>query len=68
MGDTVWNGVRAHLQRAGAIDYELFHILGNRDKTKALKLIEKVCRSFDDYEFSPQTLDNVRRELLDAIG
>ena len=68
MGDTVWNGVRAHLQRAGAIDYELFNILGNRDKTKALELIEKVCRSFDDYEFSPQTLDNVRRELLDAIG
>lgn len=68
MGDTVWYGVRGHLQRAGAVDYELFHILGKRDKAKALALIDKVCRTFDDYEFSSEVLDSVRRELLEAIG
>ena len=66
MGDTVWYGVRGHLQRAGAVDYELFHILGKRDKAKALALIGKVCRTFDDYEFSHKALDSVRRELLEA--
>ena len=67
MGDTVWYGVRAHLQRAGAVDYELLHILGKKDKAKATELIDKVCRTFDDYEFSYEALDNVRRELLEAI-
>jgi hypothetical protein len=68
MGDTVWYGVRAHLQRAGAIDYELFNILGKRDRAKALTLIDKMCRTFDDYEFSHEALDSVRRELLEALG
>jgi hypothetical protein len=68
MGDTVRYGVRAHLQRAGAVDYELLHILGQRDKAKALALIGKVCRTFDDYEFSHEALDSVRRELLEELG
>lgn len=68
MGNTVWNSVRAHLQRAGAQDFELFSILGEQDHDKAIELITKVCRSFDDYEFGAEQLDNVRRELLDAIG
>ena len=64
----VWNGVRGHLQRAGAIDYELLHILGLRDREKALAIIEKVCRTFDDYDFSAAALDAARRELLEALG
>jgi hypothetical protein len=64
----VWNGVRAHLQRAGAVDYELLAILGRQNREKAMELIEKVCRGFDDYEFSAEALDSVRRELLEAIG
>ena len=64
----VWNGVRAHLQRAGAVDYELLAILGRRDKEKAMELIRRVCRTFDDYEFSAAVLDGVRRELLEALG
>ena len=64
----LWNGVRGHLQRAGAIDYELFAILGKKDQELAKALIEKVCRTFDDYEFSAAALDNARRELLEAIG
>ncbi|MBQ7378536.1 MAG: DUF4091 domain-containing protein [Clostridia bacterium] len=64
---TVWNGVRAHLQRAGAIDYELLAILGKHDKATALHLVDKVCRSFEDYEISSRAIDSVRRELLEAI-
>ena len=64
----LWNGVRGHLQRAGAIDYELFAILGKKDQALAKALIEKVCRTFDDYEFAASALDNTRRELLEAIG
>ena len=64
----VWNGVRGQLQRAGAIDYELLHILGLRDREKALAIIEKVCRTFDDYDFSAAALDAARRELLEALG
>lgn len=60
--------VRGHLQRAGAYDYELFAILGKEDKNKAKSLIEKVCHTFDDYDFSAAALDNTRRELLEALG
>lgn len=68
VGDGVWNGVRAHLQRAGAVDFELFAILGKRDRERAVALIERVCRTFDDYESSTAVLDSVRRELLEQIG
>ncbi|MBQ2734057.1 MAG: DUF4091 domain-containing protein, partial [Clostridia bacterium] len=60
--------VRGHLQRTGAEDYELLNILGKKDKKTALDIIEKVCRTFDDYEADAAALDNARRELLEAIG
>ena len=60
--------VRGHSQRTGAIDYELFNILGKRDKERALAIIEKVCRTFDDYEWDAASLDNARIELLEALG
>ena len=64
----VWNGVRAHLQRAGAVDYELLAILGKQDKAKAMELIERVCRTFDDYDFSAEALDETRHAWLESIG
>ena len=63
-----WYSVRGHLQRTGAHDYELLNILGKTDKSRALAIIDKVCRTFDDYEFSAEALDSARRELLEAIG
>ena len=63
-----WYGVRAHSQRTGAQDYELFNILGQRDKAKAVELIEKVCRTFDDYDGSAKLFDEVRHELLEILG
>ncbi len=68
MEHMVWNGVRAHLQRAGAQDFELFCLLGKQDKDKVIALITKVCRSFDHYDFSATTLDQTRIELLEALG
>lgn len=61
-------GVRGHSQRAGAQDYELLHMLGERDRERALAIVEKVCRTFDDYEADAAALDAARRELLEALG
>ena len=63
-----WYAVRGHSQRTGAEDYELFNLLGQKDHDKAIALIEKVCRGFDDYNPSAELLDEVRHELLEAIG
>jgi hypothetical protein len=63
-----WYSVRGHSQRTGAQDYELLNLLGKTDKEKALSIIDKVCRTFDDYEASAEIFDNARRELLEAIG
>ena len=34
---------------------------------KAKAIIEKMCRSFDDYETSGTLLDSTREELLDIL-
>lgn len=60
--------VRGHLQRAGAYDWELFYQLGQKDREKALHLIGRVCRSFDDYDPDAALMDEVRHELLEALG
>ena len=61
-------GVRGHLQRAAACDYELLKMLEEKDPAAALALIEKVCRTFDDYTDSPELMDEVHRELLETLG
>lgn len=61
-------GVRGHSQRTGAYDYELFNLLGQKDKKAALALVEKVCRTFDDYDPSAELLDETRHELLEMLG
>lgn len=61
-----WYSVRGHLQRAGAQDYELFSMLDDREA--AVRIIEKVCRTFDDYDGSPRVFDEARRELLETLG
>jgi hypothetical protein len=49
------------------VDFELFTLLGQRDRARAMELIERVCRTFDDYEFSAEALEGARRELLEAL-
>ena len=34
----------------------------------AVRIIEKVCRTFDDYDGSPRVFDEARRELLETLG
>lgn len=63
-----WYSVRGHSQRNGACDWELFNILGKRDRKKALELIEKCCRTFADYDSSAELFDQTRRELLEILG
>ena len=63
-----WYSVRGHLQRAGSYDAELLIRLGKKDHAKALELIEKCCRTFDDYEFSPEVIDKTRVEILEILG
>ncbi len=62
-----WYSVRGHLQRAGAADYELLYQLSQKDRAKAEEIIEKCCRSFDDYERSGEVIDAARVELLEAL-
>ena len=61
-----WYSVRGHLQRAGAQDYELFCML--KDRGTAVGIIEKVCRTFYDYDGDAAVFDEARRELLETLG
>ncbi|MBQ8402147.1 MAG: DUF4091 domain-containing protein [Clostridia bacterium] len=60
-----WYSVRGHLQRAGAVDAELFHML---DPDCAKALIRQVCTSFDDYDPAAGALEDVRRQVLEILG
>lgn len=59
--------VRAHQQRLGSYDFELLKMLGEKNKDKALDLINKVCRTFNDYESSAELFDKVRHQLLESL-
>mgnify|MGYP003293909871 CR=1 FL=1 len=61
-------GVRGHLQRTGAYDFELLTMLKEKNPDAALALIEKVCRTFDDYTTSSALIDETRHELLELLG
>jgi hypothetical protein len=61
-------GVRGHSQRTGAQDFELLRMLGERDSAAALAIVERVCRTFDDYSPEASDLDAARRALLEALG
>lgn len=59
--------VRGHLQRAGAEDYELLWQLGQLNREKALELVRRLCRSFSDYDASPEHFHQVRHQLLEEL-
>ncbi len=62
------DSVRSHAQRTGAIDYELLNLLAKKDRDSALKLVDQLCRTFDDYDPSAEKFDTVRKQLLDKLG
>ena len=63
LGDYV-ETVRSNNQRAGAEDWELLSIIKEKNESLAQSLIEKCCRTFDDYETDWQKIEEVRREIL----
>ena len=60
--------VRGHAQRSGAYDYELLSMLWERDSERTMELIERLCRTFDDYESDVSLFERTRRELLELLG
>lgn len=60
----VCDSIRAHNQRAGAEDWELLAIIMEHDPETAQKLIERGCRTFDDYEKDPAVIEAIRLDIL----
>ena len=63
IGDYV-DTVRSNNQRAGAEDWELLEIIKEKNESLAQALVEKCCRTFDDYETDWQKIDGVRKEIF----
>ena len=62
--DDYWDSIRAHIQRAGAEDWELLSFIRENDPDRAAALVERACRSFDDYERDYKIFDALRLEVL----
>ena len=62
-----WYSVRGHLQRRAACDYELLMLLDAHSREEALTVVESVCRRFDEYDPSPDALDEAHRVLLERL-
>jgi len=63
-----WYSVRGHLQRTGAEDWELFHLLEQKHPGKAKEIIRTVCRTFDDYNADADALESARIRVLELLG
>ena len=61
-------GVRGHAQRTGAYDFELLSMLLEKDSERAMELINRLCRGFDDYESDVDLFERTRWELLEILG
>ncbi len=59
--------VRAHQQRLGSMDFELLKMLSEKDNEKAQNLVNKLCRTYYDYEGSSELFDEVRQEVLESL-
>jgi hypothetical protein len=59
-----WDSIRAHVQRGGAEDWELISIIKEKDPEKADRLVERACRTFDDYESDWKVFDSLKLEVL----
>ena len=59
-------GQSSVVQRTGAEDWELLNIIKKNDEALAQKLIEKGCRTFDDYETDMNKVEAIRLEILEC--
>ena len=60
-----WHSMRAHAQRSGAEDWELLSIIKEKNPTVAEKLVERACRTMDDYERDWKIFDSLKKEVLE---
>lgn len=59
-----WDSIRAHAQRSGAEDWELISIIKEKDAKFADEIVEKACRTFNDYERDWETFDKLKLAIL----
>ena len=65
MDGEYWHSIRAHAQRSGAEDWELISIIKKNDPKLADKLVERACRTMDDYERDYTVFDSLKKEILE---
>lgn len=68
-----WKSVRGNVQRMAAYDYEILRgytkacVKKGKPAESALALVEKLCRSFTDYETNDSVFYAVRKEILQSL-
>jgi len=60
----IYDSIRAHVQRAGAEDWELLSVIKEHDPDTFTQLVEKACRTFDDYERDWRVFDSLKKQVL----
>jgi hypothetical protein len=65
--DGPWSGQRFEAHRIGFEDAELLRLLKRRDPQRAAAVIERVMRSFRDYEKDVGTYRRAKRALLEEV-
>lgn len=63
----VKNSVRMISTRDGAQDFELLKLLADKDPVLAYEKSRRVASRFNDFNWEPENLENVRREILEAL-
>ena len=53
--------------RDGAQDFELLKLLADKDPAAAYEKSRKVAARFNDFNWDPQNLEDVRIEILEAL-
>ncbi len=63
----VKNSVRMMATRDGAQDFELLKLLADKDPAAAYDKSRKVAARFNDFNWDPGNLEQIRQEILEAL-
>ena len=58
---------RAVATREGLYDWELLHMLGQKDASAAMAISQSVARTFEDFTDDAEVIDAARAKLLEAL-
>ena len=64
MDGEYWHSIRSNAQRAGAEDWELLSIIKEKNPEFVEKIVERACRTFDDYESDWKVIEKLRLQIL----